>query len=149
MTLPAMEDACKDCLRARHVCQAMVLVNGDPVCLACADGEQCPHTGAWRPVKSYLIRGQEVRMTDGVVMGPEFVDPWACRPGERAQGRTVITPEVRRAIAEADPRRPHVELALEYGVSDNTVINIRKKAGVFVPLTGRGGSKGRIWRKKL
>jgi len=29
------------------------------------------------------------------------------------------------------------------------VINIRKKAGVFVPLTGRGGSKGRIWRKKL
>jgi hypothetical protein len=80
MTPPRMEDGCKDCLAAGHVCQATVFVDGDPLCLACADGEQCPHTGTWRPVQSYVIRGEEVRMTEGVVMGPEFIDPWACQP---------------------------------------------------------------------
>jgi hypothetical protein len=83
MTLPRMEDSCKDCLAAGHVCQAMVFVDGEPLCLACADGEQCAHTGTWRPVLSYVIRGEEVRMTEGVVMGPEFIDPWARKPPGR------------------------------------------------------------------
>ena len=41
------------------------------------------HAGTWRTVQSYVIRGEEVRMTEGVVMGPEFIDPWACRPAGR------------------------------------------------------------------
>ncbi len=98
-TLPRMDDACKDCVRAGHVCQAMVFVDGDPLCLTCADGQQCAHAGTWRPVQSYVIRGEDVRMTEGVVMGPEFIDPWACRPGERprerADGRPMIPPNNR------------------------------------------------------
>ena len=54
--------------------------NDVALCLACGDGQQCAHAGTWRPVQSYVICGEEVRMAGGVVMGPEFIDPWACRP---------------------------------------------------------------------
>jgi hypothetical protein len=83
MTLPDRSTSCTDCVRAGHLCRAMVFVNGEPLCLACADGESCSHTATWTPLKSYVLRGQEVRMSQGVVMGPELIDPWACQQAKR------------------------------------------------------------------
>jgi len=142
MTLPHKE-ACADCLRAGHVCRAMVYVDQVPLCFACADGDGCPHTATWPQLQTYRIRGEVVRASTGAVMGTELIDPWECRPADRPSapggGRRTIAPEVRRAIVAADPRQPAIELARQYGISDVSVMNIRKAAGVYVPMRPRKG----------
>ncbi len=75
-------------------------------------------------------------------MGPEMIEPHARMKEEinsmPGKSRLQVSYQIRKAIAEANPKIPHRELAAQLGVSDATVIKYRKEAGIFVPLTRVG-----------
>lgn len=73
-------------------------------------------------MQSIVVNGEEVVMSTHAVIGPELIDPAARTKEEDDSMRSEVTPEVQKAIAEADPDIPHTELAAKFGISDVSVI---------------------------
>lgn len=131
---------CISCARQNRATRSTFLVEDDPMCDVCKDVA----------VKQLGV-ASVIRMREPEPVQPRTVVAAAPRPArprpekkprkqrEPKPFRMRISQEVRQAIAAAAPEVTHSELAGKYGISDTSVIAIRREAGVVI--TSRGGHR--------
>ena len=113
---------CDRCL----CCDAVIVTDGEALCAACDDGNHTP-TPEGQPMPK---KPESVPETPLAVSAPEpgRKDAMSVRSVRSGRGRGKrIDLETRRAVLAADPKISSTQLARELGISDQSVLNIRRQ----------------------
>lgn len=123
-TRPATGTWCADCWLAGHRCQALVFVDKTPLCLPCADSEECPfkdQPASWPAV-------EKVAETLNAMAEEKKPSGWARR----------LKPEVMERL-RAVITMPTPYLAKKYKLAAVTIQRMKRRCGV--PPSTRGPGK--------